>query len=525
MDLSLRRPFPRSHRALTTLLLGLLFTLLVTACSARNNITASVSSITGQPVTGQYIYDQAHILTTTELADLEARAAAVERAGAPIIVYLQLADVSYDTTLQDARSLMDTWNVQSAPNARDGIVMFVNLKPNNQRHGEVALYAGQALVDSGKLPQRELQRIYADVMLPRLTAEHTADGIGAGLDAISQDLLQGPPPAPRPSRLAQVLATLLGVPLLVLSGLAIVALVLLGARRRRRQPTIAMAAYTTPPDQLPVATVGALVGGRVTDAQVIATLLDLARRGVLTIEPAEKHRPTLRIIERDPALTGFELSVFRSALDVADANGLVPLRDFGKMRARWGLSKDVLRQDLRQQGWYDAHAGARRTPLYLLATAALVISSVAFVAAAVTHTPLGFAGAVILFVVAVVAYGIGGSIPDTTEAGEERAAPWRGYLQTVRSQSHAALLGADLAALLDVAVPYALAAGAIGSLNRTLQAAGKQGYAPVWFGGAGDTSGDFYPIWTSFMGAASPSSSGAGDGGASSGGAGGGGAF
>src|SRR5262245_17714992 len=81
----------------------------------------------GPPVPGQRVYDRAQVLTQDELRDIETHAAAVARVGAPTVVYLRLQDASRSETERNARDLMDAWNVQSAPGAQDGLVVFLNL--------------------------------------------------------------------------------------------------------------------------------------------------------------------------------------------------------------------------------------------------------------------------------------------------------------------------------------------------------------------------------------------------------------
>jgi hypothetical protein len=68
------------------------------------------------------------------------------------------------------------------------VVIFLNLKPNDLRHGEVTLYAGRHYVDNGTLSNAAVQRIFERDMQPPLAAGRTADGIGAGLDGWSARL-------------------------------------------------------------------------------------------------------------------------------------------------------------------------------------------------------------------------------------------------------------------------------------------------------------------------------------------------
>ncbi len=91
---------------------------------------APLNSCTG-PVAGQHVYDCANLLTQAEITTLEADAVAVERAGAPTVVYLQIRDATAQQTLNDARDLLNRWNIESRHGAGDGVVMFFNLQPGN----------------------------------------------------------------------------------------------------------------------------------------------------------------------------------------------------------------------------------------------------------------------------------------------------------------------------------------------------------------------------------------------------------
>lgn len=305
----------------------------------------------GSQVPGQHIYDRADLLTAAEVTDLETRAAAVERAGAPIVVYLRLRDASYDETQQDASDLMDAWSVQSAPGAHDGVVIFLNFKPDDKWHGEAALYAGQKLVDGGRLPQYELQRIYDQVMQPRLHAEDTAGGIAAGLDAIQHDLINGPPSAPQPTLAQQVVVFLVGIPLFALSLLIALLIAILALRARRPRPPLPPTGTTTPPDDLAPAIVGALVSGRVGDNQMVATLLDLARRGILAIEPAGRRKAQVRVLDRESQLEGYEEELYRSVRESANAEGIVSPGGLRRLRTKWGRAEDALKRELLVRGW------------------------------------------------------------------------------------------------------------------------------------------------------------------------------
>jgi hypothetical protein len=101
------------------LLLPLIFVFTV-AMSSQLLSTASAASSGGCAglVAGQYIYDCTGLLTPSENAYLETQAAAVVRAGAPTVIYLQVRAATAEQTLQDAIDLMNRWNVESRPARR-----------------------------------------------------------------------------------------------------------------------------------------------------------------------------------------------------------------------------------------------------------------------------------------------------------------------------------------------------------------------------------------------------------------------
>lgn len=475
----------------------------------------------GARIPGQRIYDRAGVLTVDELRNLEARAQAVEQAGSPVIVYLQARDASYDATERDARDLMNAWDIQSAPNARDGVVVFFNLKPDDRRHGDVALYAGETLVN-GNLPPYELRRIYQDVMRPPLRAGQLAAGIGAGLDTIARDLTVGPPPKPEPSTVEQAAAFVAGWPLNLLAVLATLGLGLVGRRVWAQRPRPRLASpTTTPPDDLPPAMVGALVRGKVSDAQVEATILDLARRDALAIEPAGPKQVQIRLLDARLAASAHERSVWQSLQDRADDSGVVAPKALQKVRSRWSEARAALQTELLSRDWYDPGTPARRRSLYLIALAALVLAVGAFVVTVVGQTIWGLPAIGLLATVSLVAVILGYSYPRTSAAGEEVAAPWRGYLRGLDQARRQPEQAPDL----DQAMPYAVALGATGALDKPLKAASARGYAPAWLGrGLAPqpwADGGFYAYWIAFhSGVGASSSSGGGGSGAAAGGAG-----
>src|SRR5262245_4302874 len=108
----------------------LLLTLFVLLLAMSDSAAPVLAQAYGTRIPGQHVYDRAGILSQSEIAELERQASLVEEAGAPVVVYIQVRDADDDDTQGDARNLMEAWDVQSSPGARDGLVIFVNLDPD-----------------------------------------------------------------------------------------------------------------------------------------------------------------------------------------------------------------------------------------------------------------------------------------------------------------------------------------------------------------------------------------------------------
>ena len=499
-------------------LFAIVLSLLLAGCSS----TTQPLQRFGERVSGQHVYDRADILTPSEIADLETRAAAVERAGAPTVIYLQARDASQDETIQDGRDLMQAWNVESSSGARDGVVIFVNLQTDNERHGEAAIIAGQKWNDKGILTDRENQRIYDDVVAPLLKDEKTAPGIAAGLDAIAHDLTFGPPPQSSFQRIADFLV---GWPLISLAGLLLLALATLIARspRRKRPPTLLESAQLDPPDDLAPALAGALTAGRVLDAQIDATLLDLARCGIIAMELDDDETLRIQVLESTPDLKGYERQLFGAITGVAGDDGVIPAQDVFKLRVEYNATREALREELVARGWFTPEVTTQPSrlrdrirelgPLNKLATVGVITAIAIFVVAAIAQSMLSTGASIVLFVVALASYGFAASTPDTTEAGEMAALPWRAYRANLKAQAKQRAAPLIVPDWLDHQMPLVIALGLGKAFNPLLKAASAAGYAPAWLGWPSNDEGvDFFPYWSAFH--ASGSSSGGGDGGA-----------
>jgi uncharacterized membrane protein YgcG len=495
----------------------------------------------GQPTPGRYIYDHAGALSAAAITSLEQQAAKVVQAGAPIIVYIQAQDATYNQTLQDAGDLMDAWNVQSSYGAHDGVVIFINLTPGDLHHGQVALYAGQAQLDS-HLPQAELQRIYQAVMLPDLRNQQMAAALSDAMTAILADLTQAQPPATsgsasngaagQPAGSIDAATFFFGRgPLALLALLlGVGALVAVAWVWQMRPHEAAAPARHTPPADLPPGIAGALVQGRVTDAQMEATILDLSRRGALRLDTRHGQTMSLHLLSASLVHEGYEQELWQVLTTVAGKEATITSDQLYQVRAGWGMAKEALRADLQKRGWFETEMDARRR---LFAIAGLILGMVLLfggISSLSMGTGYGLVEWGVLIAAIWACFWIAASLPELTHEGAQVAAPWHGYMQGIYqdAQRHA---GSDV---VQASVIFAVAFGASNVMEELFHAASTQGTMPRWISPSMASDQSMPGTWWAYHRAFytppptfynSPGGGGFGGGGAAAGGGGGGGSF
>ena len=508
-----RPPAKRSQRSRYAALIALVALAVFAALSFGATPTSAQAALPAacpdRPVTGQRVYDCAGLLTSGEIKDLETRALSVQQAGAPVVVYLQVKNATYDQTLSDAASLMARWAVESKPGAKDGLVILLNLKPGDLRHGQVALYAGQTLFN-GPLPQSELDRIYSDVMLPKLASGQTAAGIGAGLDALAADLRAGGPPA-------QVAARAIGgVPYNILAALLALLAAGFGMFSMRRAlaaaPQLTTTPTATPPASLAPAVAGALVAGKASGQQMEATILDFARRGLLRIEPVERNNASIQLLGDGSGLAGYERSLWQALWGEATPDRVIPRDHMYQVAAHWRPAITELRNDLIARGWFDANVWKKRAPLLVVMIVSFVLALPGVLLGVLAAQVWPFLGALVCVAAGVIALIFLLRIPVVTAEGQRAAQAARDYFAALNAPES----GVDL----NEALPYLVAAGRAGAYGQRLRMAAER---------PGGSYVMLYPYWIMMHHSmAPPASSGggvAGATGAASGGGGAGGSF
>lgn len=493
--------------------------LLAAFALAAAAVPASTAPESTSPDSTRSVYDNAGVLAPAEIADLERRAHAIHRLGHPVVVYLATKRRSYEETVDDARGLMESWDVQSRPGATDGVVVLINLRPGRPKRGTYAVVVGEKLIQ-GRIPQQELDAI-AGEMRPRLRLRKFGEAIALALDRIERDIREGPPPPPPPSpaqRFAGSVASDPASPMNVASVAMAAFGILLAIRwtpRRRESAFVSSAA--DPPSELPPALAAALVNGYADPWGVTATILDLAKRGALAIEqePEKEKEARVRLLDATVARPGFERKLWEILEERAEA-GVVSSPAMAELASESGGVQEEIRRSLVERGWFDPEAPRRRRPLMLLALGLLVLTAVATVLGLLARSPNAAIGISALAVSTVVAFVSVSRVPDRTVSGDQAAAPWLGYRRHIRNLGRHPEMDLDI----DTAAPYALAFGIGARLNERLRAASEAGDLPSWMGPSpvGSPSGaGFYPCWIAIHASAGPSGGGGSSGGASAG--------
>jgi len=269
-------------------------------------------------------------------------------------------------------------------------------------------------------------------------------------------------------------------------------LFVLAVRRQDDAPSIVTTESTTitRPEQLPPALAGALINnGRAHVGHALATIVDLADRGVLMVHE----------LPRQLGVRSYELAQVPGKHDLTAHEGAALMTAFAGRgdevtlsRARARLARgsrrfsSAVEMDLAAQGLLDPSRKAVRDRL-------LAVGVVLLLGAAVSAIPIAalvdrYGGWPFLLALALVVAGFAGIIASATTTalsneGLVRAARWRGFKRHLkRAMGEQASVGAAPFTSRDLS--YAIALGLAMQSSRYLKR--HPGVVPPWFAAAGD---------------------------------------
>jgi hypothetical protein len=310
------------------------------------------------------------------------------------------------------------------------------------------------------------------------------------------------------------------------AGIFLVGLVLvLTVRQGYSTPTVDVAPTTlgSPPEPLPAGLAAVLAAkGRASGYSAVATLLDLADRGVLRI--AELPRTFgVRNYEVSQVPGSHELDAHETeAIRIAFGGRGDPV-SFSRARGRLARGarrfSAAVNTDLAARGLLDVDRKQARDRLTIVAVIMLLTGALACVAAA-PFIPR-FDGWPFLLPLALVAAGLIGivmaaSMTPLSDEGLLGAAAWRGFRRHLKAMAQNK--DASPGSLDSRWIVYGIALGLAYQLSRFLRR--HQGLAPDWFLAAAQDEGTAFAAFVGSHAVASGGSTGGGGGGGAAGGGG-----
>lgn len=273
----------------------------------------------------------------------------------------------------------------------------------------------------------------------------------------------------------------LGVLILVGGG---VGLYLLWYLRGRDRHVGLVAEYLRePPSDIHAGVVGTLLDEHANSHDVVATLTDLGRRGILRIAPdgARKGDYTIELLRRDAILSPVE----RLLIDTLFTKGASRAR-LGAVRARFKAAipcfKETLYEEVIAHGYFVA--SPRETRRRYQRVGATLAGSATVIGLPLTVLLADFqlliAPTVALIAIGLAFYRLARVMPVKTARGAEEAAKWRAfrrYLASLERQEDLATARGIFASYL----PYATALGLEQEWVKKFTAVNAA--VPSWFGG------------------------------------------
>lgn len=278
----------------------------------------------------------------------------------------------------------------------------------------------------------------------------------------------------------------LGIGLLALAGGGL-GLYGLWYSRGRDPHTGAVAEFLpAPPDDLPPGAVGTLLDETADERDIVATLVDLAHRGVIRMQESKGQDVEITLLQMPESLSPFESELLKTIFPGArKAGDTVKLSDV-KSRFTEAIPsiKKLLYEELVRRGYFPRSPEATRSTWRTIAMVALFAI---VIGGCVGGSIAGGAGfywfAVAIFAgLAIALLALSSAMPRKTLKGAEAAAKWRAfrkYLGDIERYENVA----EGRQIFEKYLPYAVAFGQERSWVSTFARAGAP--APSWWGADG----------------------------------------
>ncbi|MGI9017360.1 MAG: DUF2207 family protein [Euzebya sp.] len=297
----------------------------------------------------------------------------------------------------------------------------------------------------------------------------------------------------------------------------------------RRRPTIDqpdLPPSTTRPTGLAPALAGALVAGGPQASALPATILDLAGKGAVDIEPERKGGSfsqatvQIRLLDRCRANEEVEAAVWSELQRLADGApdpDVVSSKKLRKLANSPTKVRDAVEGQLRDRGWLNDRSLLPRTVVAIIGVLAIPLAVLGMLIAGIGGSVTPLVGIVVLVIVAITGIGLAASYSRLSIEGQRAAVQWTAYQAGLKQAGKDPTGPIDFDAVLPDIVAFNLSS----TFNDRLKAVTKSGQPLRAFSAStGHSSGDewstAFPWWIAFQ---STTFSSSGSGGTVSGGA------
>lgn len=266
---------------------------------------------------------------------------------------------------------------------------------------------------------------------------------------------------------------------------------------RGRDPHVGMVAdfLPAPPDDLPPGAAGALVDEVAHERDIVATLVDLGRRGIVAIDEqaggggvfggGRDYEITLK--QADPPVTVYEkrllTSIFGGGLKESATER------FSRAKQRFANNAGTIRADmyaeLVKRGYFAVSPEQTRSRWRSGSNTALVVVVIAMIVGGgiiARVSSFAFFPLVVIAILLLVLGRLASALPRKTVSGAEAAAKWRAfrrYLSDIERYDKVA----ESKEIFDKYLPYAVAFGLEQSWVNKFASVGVE--QPSWYGGGG----------------------------------------
>ncbi|MGB6021477.1 MAG: TPM domain-containing protein [Ornithinimicrobium sp.] len=462
----------------------------------------------------QQVYDETGTSITAEAqATIEGRIREVERQDdVEIVAYVRALDASAEDTLDQVADLQQQWSSAAGVDEERTVAILVNRNPDDPEDARAGIYAGAELAD-GPLPEDDQADIVDQGLIPPLAGGDVAGSLVDGLAQLEATLQRDTTPNAFQRWAASAGGT--WAPWVSLVGALAALMAALRIFRKRVSVTVPEQAPTTRrPGDLPPAVGGALALGGPAGSSLPATVIDLAGRGVLRIEPepdgvpedqrdeeqakgAKVEAVQIRLGEPGVLRAPVEKVVWRE-LAAHATHDVVRGKALAKVSQKTGPVRDAVRHEMTERGWINPEASRAKNSLGVVVALMILLVAADLVLLAAGEALMMLVGLIPATLVLLTAVVMIVRFSTLSGPGQQSAVPWRAYregLVAAAKDPHATL---DL----DVAVPDLIATGRGAEIEQLLARAGERGQTLAAFAGLGagqDTL--MVPFWTVYAGA------------------------